>query len=293
MNAMGKIKRYPLYFLIPALLLFTMFFVVPTVEGFCYSFTDWNTYAPTIHFNGFTNFVTLFKEGVLPLALKNTMLYAFFVTIFVNLVGLVLALALNEKLKFANLFRTVFYIPAVIAPLIVGYIFTAIYDPTYGILNSFLNTIGLGFLAKEWLSDPNLALIAIMATAVWQGSGFNMIIYISGLKTVSHDLVDAADVDGATYIQKCGHVMFPMIAPTFTVNFLLSLISSLKVFEIVLVLTQGGPGYDTEVINTFIYRQFAKGNWGYSSAAGLIQSILIAVIAFIVLAFLRKREVDL
>jgi raffinose/stachyose/melibiose transport system permease protein len=132
----------------------------------------------------------------------------------------------------------------------------------------------------------------MIATAVWQSSGFNMIIYISGLKTISHDLIDASNVDGANYFQKCIHVMFPMIAPTFTVNFLLSLISSLKVFEIILVLTQGGPGYTTEVINTFVYRQFARGNWGYSSAAGLVESVLVAIIAFVALAFLKKREVD-
>jgi len=289
---MAKTRKYPLCFLLPAVLLFSTFFMLPTIEGFFYSFTDWNTYAPSIHFNGFSNFISLFKEGILPVALKNTMLYAFFVTIFVNLFGLILALALNEKLRLGNLYRTIFYIPAVIAPLIVGYIFTAIYDPTYGILNSFLKAIGLEFLGQEWLSNPNIALFSIMATAVWQGCGFCMIIYISGLKAINHDIIEASNVDGANYFQRCIHVIFPMIAPTFTVNFLLSLISSLKVFEIVLVLTQGGPGYSTEVINTFVYRQFARGNWGYSNAASLIQSVLITIVAFVALWALRKREVD-
>jgi raffinose/stachyose/melibiose transport system permease protein len=290
---MEKMKKYPLYFIFPALLLFIIFFVTPTIENFYYSFTDWNTYASTIHFTGFKNIIELFKENVLPLALKNTLIYAFFVTIFVNIVGLLLALMLNDSFHGVNFFRTVFYIPVVIAPLIVGYIFTAIYNPTNGILNEFLRLTGLGILASNWLSDNHTALYSIIATEIWKSSGFTMIIFLAGLKTVSVDLLDAANVDGANYFQKCVKVMLPMIAPAFTVNILVTMIDSLKVFETVLVLTGGGPGYDTEVINTFIYRNFARGNWGYAAAGGLIQSVIIAAISVFILIFLRKREVDL
>lgn len=290
---MGITKKYPLYFLLPALIIFSVFFIFPTIQGFYFGLTDWNTYARHIHFIGFRNFVELFQEGLMPLALKNTLIYAVCATFFLNAVGLLLALALNEKLKAGNLFRTVFYIPVVIAPLIVGYIFTAIYNPTYGILNQFLSHIGLGFLTHQWLSDIHTALFSIIGTEIWRNSGFSMIIYLAGIKTISADLLEQANIDGASYLQKCRSVIFPLIAPTFTVNFLVTMINSLKVFETVLVLTQGGPGYYTEVINTFIYRKFAGGNWGYASAAGFVQSAFIAVIAFGVLIFLRKREVDL
>lgn len=290
---MGITKKYPLYFVLPALLIFGGFFILPTIQGFYYGLTDWNTYARNIHFIGIRNFIDLFNEGLLPLALKNTLLYAFFATIFINIVGLILALALNEKIKSGNLFRTIFYIPVVIAPLIVGYIFTAIYNPTYGVLNQFLSHVGLSFLTRQWLSDIHTALFSIIGTEIWRSSGFSMIIYLAGIKTISKDLLEQSSIDGASYLKKCKNVIFPLIAPTFTVNFLITLISSLKVFETVLVLTQGGPGYYTEVINTFIYRKFAGGKWGYASAAGFLQSVFIAIIAFIALTFLRKREVDL
>ncbi len=286
-------QRYPLYFILPALLIFSLFFILPTIQGFYYSFTDWNTYAKDIHFVGFRNFADLFNEGILPLALKNTIIYAVITTVLLNVFGFAMALALNEKIKLGGFFRTVFYMPVVIASLIVGYIFTAIYNPNTGILNQLLNTVGLGFLAQSWLSDIKIALFSIIATEIWKSTGFSMIIYLAGIKTINNDLLEQANIDGASYLQKCKNVIFPMIASTFTVNLMVTMINSLKVFETVLVLTQGGPGYYTEVINTFIYRNFAKGNWGYASAAGLVQTIIIAIISFAVLSFLRKREVEL
>lgn len=286
-------KKYPIYFVFPALIIFSVFFILPTFEGFYYSLTDWNTYARDIHFIGLRNFKDLLKEGILPLALKNTMLYAVLTTILLNIVGFALALALNEDMKLGRYFRTVFYMPVVIASLIVGYIFSAIYNPTFGILNQFLRAVGLEVLAANWLTDSKIAIFSVIMTEVWHSSGFGMIIYLAGIKTISKDLLDQSKVDGASYLQKVKNVVFPMISSTFTVNLLVTMISSLKVFEIVLVLTQGGPGYDTEVINTFIYRNFAKGNWGYASAAGLVQSIIIGIISFALLEYLRKREVEL
>lgn len=293
MISMDLSKKYPIYFVLPALLIFSAFFIVPTIEGFYYSFTDWNTYAKNIHFIGLRNFGDLLQEGILPLALKNTLVYAVLTTALLNVVGFSLALALNEDMKFGTFFRTVFYMPVVIASLIVGYIFTAIYNPTYGILNQFLRGVGLNSLAMGWLTDSKIAIFSIIMTEVWRSSGFSMIIYLAGIKTISKDLLEQSKVDGASYLQKVRHVVFPMISSTFTVNLLVTMISSLKVFEIVLVLTQGGPGFDTDVINTFIYRNFAGGKWGYASAAGLVQTIIIGIISFVMLRYLRKREVDL
>ncbi|WP_320128880.1 sugar ABC transporter permease [uncultured Sphaerochaeta sp.] len=284
---------YPIYLVLPALLFFFVFFIIPTFEGFYYSFTDWNTYAPTIHRIGFRNFKELVQEGILPHALANTLIYALFTTILLNLVGLILALALNEVKILGGFFRTIFYVPVVIAPLIVGYIFKAIYNPTFGLLNKTLTMLGMGALTHSWLSDFNTALFAIIATEIWKDSGFNMIIYLSGIKAVNKDLLEQARVDGASYLQRVHHILLPLIASTFTVNLLVSMISSLKVFEIVLVLTGGGPGFETEVINTFVYRKFASGNWGYASAAGFLQTIIIALITFVMLRFLKKREVSL
>ncbi|MFC4303757.1 carbohydrate ABC transporter permease [Cohnella boryungensis] len=290
---MKKHVRYPLYFILPALAIYGILFVYPTLSGFAYSFTDWSSYSDEVNFIGLDNYRSLFSEGVLGLAIKNTLIYAFFVTIFVNLIGLMLALLLNRNSKIGKFYRTAFYTPVVIAPLIVGYIFTAIYSPENGILNEILRTLGLGFLAVDWLNDSRYALFSIIMTELWRGAGFAMVIYLAGLKTIPKDLLEQASVDGANAFSRFKNIVFPLLAPSFTVNFLLTVINSLKVFETVLVLTNGGPGYDTEVFNTLIFRNFSRGNWGYATASGLVLTLIVSIIAITFLRILRKREVEM
>ncbi len=285
--------KYPLYFIYPALAVYSLLFVFPTLSGFAYSFTDWSSYSDEVNFIGLDNYRDLFSEGVLGLALKNTLLYAFFVTIFVNAFGLGLALMLNRSTRMGKFYRTAFYTPVVIAPLIVGYIFTAIYSPEDGILNHMLRLVGLDALAVDWLNDSRYALFSIIMTELWRGAGFAMVIYLAGLKTIPKDLLEQADVDGTNAFSKFRHIVFPLLAPSFTVNFLLTVINSLKVFETVLVLTNGGPGYDTEVFNTLIFRNFSRGNWGYATASGFLLTLVVSIIAITFLRLLRKREVEM
>lgn len=290
---MKKQARYPLIFILPALAVYGLLFVYPTFSGFAYSFTDWSSYSDEVNFIGLDNYRSLFSEGVLGTAIRNTLVYALFVTVFVNVIGLLLALLLNRSYGLGKFYRTAFYTPVVIAPLIVGYIFTAIYSPEQGILNVFLRAAGLDFLAVDWLNDSRYALLSIIMTELWRGSGFAMVIYLAGLKTIPRDLLEQADVDGARAASKFRNVTFPLLATSFTVNFLLTVIGSLKVFETVLVLTNGGPGYDTEVFNTLIFRNFSRGNWGYATASGLVLTVIVSVIAVTFLRLLRKREVEM
>ncbi|MGA2976592.1 MAG: sugar ABC transporter permease [Spirochaetia bacterium] len=285
--------RYPLFFIAPAFVIYLVFFVVPNLTGLYYSVTDLSTYSDQVKFIGLSNFARLIREGFLVTAIQNTFIYAICVTVFVNVFGIALALLLNEAPRLGNLYRTAFFTPYVIAPLIVGYLFTAIYQPEVGILNKALRGLGLGFLASDWLNDPRIALFSIIMTELWRSSGFAMVVYLAGLKTIPRDLLDQASVDGATYLKKFRRVTFPLLAPSFTVTVLLMLINSLKVFETVLVLTNGGPGWVTEVFNTFIYRNFAKGNWGYATSASLALSLVIAFVAVLFLRLLRRREVEM
>jgi len=290
---MRRHVRYPLYFIAPAFAVYFGLFVYPALSGFAYSFTDWSAYGDETKWIGLDNYRQLFSEGVLGLAIKNTLLYALVVTIFVNLFGLMLALLLNRNSRLGQFYRTSFYTPVVIAPLIVGYLFTAIYNPEQGILNEALRFFGLGNLAVDWLNDSRYALFSIMMTELWRSSGFAMVIYLAGLKTIPQDLLEQASVDGAGAFRKFRNVTFPLLAPSFTVNLLLTVINSLKVFETVLVLTNGGPGYDTEVFNTLIFRNFSRGNWGYATASGLVLTVIVSVIAVTFLRILRKREVEM
>jgi raffinose/stachyose/melibiose transport system permease protein len=289
---MGKLK-YPLYFLYPALAVFLLFFITPTIIGFYYSFTDWNINAREIKFIGWANYEALFQEPRLKTALKNTLIFSASVTLLHNLFGLALALVMNEALKTRNLLRTIFFMPYVIAPLIIGYIFRAIYHPDRGILNVFLREIGLGSIARDWLNDPNIALYSIIMTDIWKVAGFSMVIYLAGLQFIPKDLTECASIDGANYWRRFRHVVFPLLAPAFTVNVLLSMISSMKVFEMVWALTEGGPGYTTEVFYTYIRAMFSSGEFGYATAVNLVLFVMVTAIGVPVLMALKKREVEL
>ncbi|KRF09998.1 hypothetical protein ASG89_00125 [Paenibacillus sp. Soil766] len=289
---MGKM-RYPLYFSFPALAIFLLFFITPTLIGFYYSFTDWNINAEQIRFNGIDNYIELFKEPRLKTALLNTLIFAAVVTLMQNFLGLGLALILNEALKLRNLLRMIFFMPYVIAPIVIGYIFRAIYHPEHGIVNTILDKAGLQFLVHDWLNDPRYALFSIIVTDLWRVAGFSMVVYLAGLQFIPKDLIESSAMDGAKYWQRFRSIIFPLLAPALTVNVLLSMIGSMKVFEMVMVLTEGGPGYTTEVFYTYIRGMFSTGLFGYATAVNVVLFILVSIVGIPVLVAMKKREVEM
>lgn len=289
---MGK-HKYPLYFSFPALIVFLLFFITPTLIGFYYSFTDWNINAKDIKFIGLENYAALFQEPRLKTALINTLIFAAAVTVLQNVSGLGLAMILNEALKLRNVLRTIFFLPYVIAPIVIGYIFRAIYHPENGIVNHFLNLVGLSGLAHDWLNDPRLALFSIIVTDIWRVAGFSMVVYLAGLQFIPKDLTESSSIDGANYWSRFRHIVFPLLAPAFTVNVLLSMIGSMKVFEMVMVLTEGGPGYTTEVFYTYIRNMFSSGEFGYATAVNVVLFVLVTAVGVPVLMGMKKREVEM
>ncbi|NOV00244.1 carbohydrate ABC transporter permease [Paenibacillus planticolens] len=289
---MGKMK-YPLYFSFPALAVFLLFFITPTLIGFYYSFTDWNINADQIRFNGLDNYIELFKEPRLKTALVNTLIFAAVVTLMQNFLGLGLALILNEALKLRNLLRMIFFLPYVIAPIVIGYIFRAIYHPEHGIINTLLDKAGLSFMVHDWLNDPKYALFSIIVTDLWRVAGFSMVVYLAGLQFIPKDLIESSSMDGAQYWQRFRSIIFPLLAPALTVNVLLSMIGSMKVFEMVMVLTEGGPGYTTEVFYTYIRGMFSTGLFGYATAVNVVLFVLVTIVGVPVLMAMKKREVEM
>lgn len=292
MNSIQK-QNYPYWFILPAFTIFGMLFLLPTGTGLFYSLTDWNINTPKIQFIGLANFRELFSDRKLIAALGNTLLYAFSVTVLRNAAGLGLALVLNTRMPGRGFFRTIFFLPYIISPIIIGYLFTAIYHPVNGPLNVFLRSFGLGFLAVDWLNDPRYALLSTILVDVWRTSGFAMVIYLAGLQTIPSELFESASLDGSRPVQTFRHITFPLIAPSLTVNLTLSLIGTMKVFVMILVLTNGGPGYTTEVVNTYIMTSFSLGLYGLGTAANILLTLLIILTGGPVLLLLRKREVAL
>ncbi|MFC4302355.1 carbohydrate ABC transporter permease [Cohnella boryungensis] len=288
-----KRLKYPLYFSFPAIAIFLLFFITPTIIGIYYSFTDWNINADSIKFIGLDNYRELFQEPRLKQALINTIIFAVAVTVLQNVTGLALALMLNEKLKSRNVLRMIFFMPYVIAPLVIGYIFRAIYHPEHGVVNKFLDLVGLDFMMQDWLNDPKYALFTIIVTDIWRVAGFSMVVYLAGLQFIPKDLIESSSIDGASYWSRFKHIVFPLLAPAFTVNVLLAMINSMKVFEIVMVLTEGGPGYTTEVFYTLIRTTFSSGEMGYATAVNMLLFFFVTIVGVPVLMLMKKREVEM
>lgn len=293
MKLRKTVSRYPLWFLLPALIMYLIFFILPNLIGFGMGFTNWSIESfSNFQFNGLDNFKQMLDEDYLRIALFNTFFFAIFTGLMKNLLGFGFALIVDMKLKLKNYINFVFFLPCTISPLVIAIIFSAMYNPKYGIINTFLRNIGLGFMAKEWLFDVKYALMSVCIMDIWQWAGFSMVIYLAGLQSIPKDYYDAAAIDGASYFQKVRKVVFPLVMPSVTVNVLLTLIGGLKVFGQVYGLTNGGPRDMTQVVGTLIYKTFGMGLFGYSAAMGLIFTVTVSALSFAVMGILRKLEVE-
>lgn len=286
--------RYSNWFLVPAFLTFAMFFVLPNLVGFILSFTDWNIFfIDKMKFNGIENFELMIRSPILKTALINTIIYTLATSFLKNLFGFILAIVVSRKLLFTKFYKTVFFLPILVSTMVVGIVFTAIYNPQTGLLNQALRAIGLDFLAQEWLVDARFALGSICAMDIWQGTGVCMVIYFSGIQGVDKSYYESAEIDGASYMQRVCRITIPLIMPAVNISTLMCLISGLKAFAQVMALTNGGPADKTQVFSTLIYKSFAEGLLGYSAAVGLVFSIVVSIASFIILGFMRKFEVEM
>ena len=288
---MKKNKRMIFYIMtIPALILFFTFHTLPLIKGILYSFTDWNGYGDW-KFIGLKNYLNLFQDDTIRNAYGFTFKFAIFTTIIVNVLSLCLAIALNASIKFKNTLRAIFFLPNILGVLIVGFIFNYVFAQLLPQLGDYLN---IPFLSFNILGNPNLAWLGIVFVASWQSIAFSTIIYISGLQTIDQDIYEASDIDGANKWQTFAKITFPLIAPFFTINMVLSLKGSLMVFDQIVAMTGGGPGNATQSIAWVIFHfGFSGGNFAYQSADAVLYFIVIVAISLFQLKVLAKREVDL
>jgi len=289
-----RIRRqaYWMVFVIPALVIYLLFFIIPSLTAVWYSFTDWNG----IHadFIGLSNYIKMFSDYRMEIVLKNTVYYGVGIMLAQNVAGLFLALMLDRNLKTRNALRMLFFMPIVFSPLVVTYIWNFILEPNIGVFKHWSDITGLGFLAQNWLGEPKLAIFMIIFVKVWQGMGYNMVIYLAGLQTIPSEYYESAMIDGARAWQRFKSITFPLIAPTFTINVILSSINSLKMFDTIYGLTGGGPGFSTHSIASMIYQVgFGKGsNWGYGAAMSVVMFLIIFLISWVQTTVLKAREVD-
>jgi raffinose/stachyose/melibiose transport system permease protein len=276
-----------LLFLLPALAIYAAVILYPMLYSTWLSLHDWDGVRPDKAFVGLDNYrVLLMENRVFWVALKNTAIWTVVALTVPTALGLALALALNRRLRGMAFYRSVFYFPALLSMSITGLIFTWIYHPTLGFLNQMLELMGLESLQRAWLSEPSVALYAVMLAAAWHNTGLPMLLYLAGLQTIPADVLEAAEVDGARPIRRFWSITLPMLRETSFVVLAITFINSLKVYDIVYVMTFGGPANTTQVLGTWMY--FLTYNFNRVGLGTAIAVILFGLTMIFAIPYLRR-----
>ncbi len=274
----------------PALLALAGFIIYPAFYSLWLSFHEWNGYqlewGP---FVGLRNYGTLLGDEVFWKAATNSVIFVVVRTPLEVGLAFGLALLLNRKLPGRSLLRTLFFVPVVMSQIVVTILFQRILEANTGLLNTFLRQAGLGALARPWLGDPGTALGAVIAVSVWKNVGFSLVILLAGLQGLPQEVLEAARVDGASGWQLVLKVTAPLMRPILAITALLSIIGGLKVFDLVFIMTRGGPTYSTEVLATLLYRQaFELNDMGVASAIAVVMVGIIMGTARLQTLLLRE-----
>lgn len=285
-----SLRRIPYIFLVPAILAHTVFFFYPLLRGFIYTFTDYNGVIQKVSFIGITNYIRAFQDDGILIDLKNTFIYTLLLYFFQTIISLPLAVLLSKKIKGTTFFRVVYYMPCIISTAAIGFIFSFIYNPIFGIINPVLQMLGVHNAKLNLLGDMNLSLVGVASVGVWASAGFQFIIYIAGLQAIPEIYYEAAEIDGAGIIAKFRYVTLPLLAPAITIVILLCTIYSLQEFNLIFTMTGGGPGRSSELISIFIYKRFMTGDYGYGSTVSFILFTIILIVSSIEMKMLYKRE---
>ncbi len=287
---MYRKKIYKTSFLMPALIVYLIFFIIPVIAGIGYSFTNWNSMSSEIHFVGFRNYMQIFDpNNSYLLAIKNTFIFTVFSAIGKIGIGLLLALFFNRKFPTQQALRGIYFMPFAISSLIIGIVFTSILAPD-GALNAILTSVGLESITRGWLTNKSSALISVICVEVWKSVGLNMVIFLAGLQMIDRDYYEAAALDGAGKAALFRYITMPFLLPSITINLILNTIHGLKVFDIVMALTNGGPGNATQVINTFVFKTYGMGAYGLSNALSTFIFIVTTLIALATLKIIAPKE---
>ncbi len=280
--------RAGILFVLPAMVLYAIFVIVPFVQTIYFSFTDWNGVRQVKNWIGLANYREMLGDPLLWLSLRHNVIWVVIGTAAPMAIGLMLAVLLWRRPPGFTLFRTIFFMPQVLSAVVIGIIWNWIYNPIFGNLNKMLDAVGLQNVSRGWLGDPNFALYAVLGAAAWAEVGFVFVVFLAGLQNVNKDLLEAATIDGANSWQRFKDVTVPQLSNVINVVTALLLIGGFNVFDIVFVMTQGGPANATEVIATLTYKEaFTQNRVGYASTLSLVMTAVSLVAS---VAFIRLRE---
>jgi ABC-type sugar transport system permease subunit len=277
MRALTRERLTGLAFLAPTILLFCTFVVYPIAYNLQASTLDWDgvNAGTTV---GLDNYIELFQDPTFLITLRNSAFWIVLTIVPQAVIGFLLAVALNQKLRGSTVYRAIFFIPAILSPVVVGIVWQRIMDPFNGVLVEVGKATGLSFLAGDYLSNPDTAIFAVIFVNVWMWTGFSMLFYLAGLQLIDPSLTEAARIDGANGFQTMARITFPLLKSTTLSLVLLGIIGSLKTFELVYVLTEGGPNHASEMLPTFAFMEaFRLQNVGYASAISVVLLVIAVV----------------
>ncbi len=285
----GGISRY--FFLLPAAVIYLSVIVAPALYSLYISFYKWNGVAPVKKFVGLKNYITLFtKDTTFQHAIRNNIIWILMTLIFTIGVALTLAMLINKSFKGRTLVRGILYLPYVLSGIVVSIIWTWVYQPQIGLLTSLLHTMGITSLSTAFLANAGTALFAVFVAALWQGVGAPMVLFLSGLQTIPAELLEASRIDGAGKFQVFRNITIPMLSETFVIVFATQIINSMKVFDIIRGMTDGGPGTSTQTLATYMVTQtFTFVNYGIGTAIAWTMVFVMMIIVVPYVMYMSKN----
>jgi raffinose/stachyose/melibiose transport system permease protein len=276
---------------LPSVLLVFLFIVYPFFDGIRISLTNWNGFSQVYDYIGVEQYKRMFADPDTWLVVKNTLLYGIGSTILQNVIGLGYALLLNHSLKIRTLTRTIIYLPVIISPLVMGYIWYFFFAYQGGALNDIYNWLGLEPINA--LGNPEVNPYIIVFVNTFQYVGVAMIIYLAGLQSISKEYYEAANIDGAKSWSKFKNITLPLLMPAITINVVINIIGGLKLFDVIVSLTNGGPGNASQSMSTFMYSlYFARQDAGYAATQGVLMALIILLLSLGALIYLKRKEVE-
>ncbi|MBD9116742.1 MAG: sugar ABC transporter permease [Clostridiales bacterium] len=288
---MKKIRRNMNFLYIPALAVMICFIIYPLIRGVFISLFQWNGYSQSMKFVGLKNYLSLFSDKKFVNSFLNTLLYGFGSALLQNIFGLGLALLVDCKFKTNNLLRTIVYLPVMVSSLVMGYIMYFFLQYNHGVLNEVLAWFNIEPI--NWLKDANRGKIFITLINSWQYVGMAMIVYLAGLQNIPTMYMEAAALDGGNWWDVFWHVTLPLLIPAMTTAVVTNVIGGLKLNDVVISLTNGGPANKTHSLSTFIsYNYFEMEKAGYASAIGIFMFVFIYIVSTLLTNFFKKREVQ-
>ncbi|WP_336990661.1 sugar ABC transporter permease [Bacillus infantis] len=275
--------------LAPALLIYLVFAILPILQSFYYSLMEWNGFS-AMKFVGLDNFVQLFQDSLFWNSVKNN-IYVVLASVFGQVpIALFIALLLNRKIKGLKIFRTIGFLPVVLSTVVISLTWSLIFNSEQGLINELLRAVGLDFLAQNWLGDTTFSMIAVLVVVIWQFVGLYLIIFLAALQNVPQEVLEAAKIDGASEWTTTWKITIPMIWDTIIVAVILAISGSLKTFDLIYVMTHGGPAHSTDVMALYMFNEtFSKLQYGYGSAVSVVIFFFSLILIYTVTKLLGRK----